>query len=257
MVKIENLRKEFKRSRKQMIADNSDERVKKAVDGISFEARPGEIFGLLGPNGAGKTTTLRCISTLLKPTDGSVFVGGRSTEKEAMEVRKRMAFLTNELKLDVHFTPEFTMEFFGQLHGMSEGDIHTRREQLFKVFDITKFRHVKIGELSTGMKQKLSIAVSLIHDPEVVVFDEPTNGLDIITAKTVTNYLEYLRDQGKTVILSTHIMTVSEKLCDRIGVLIDGRLRTVGNRSEILAETGTGDLEDAFFKLYKEVYDEE
>lgn len=256
MVTIENLQKEFKRSRKQMLAEDTREKVKVAVKDISFEARPGEIFGLLGPNGAGKTTTLRCISTLLKPSKGEVQVCGHSTKSAPVEVRKNLAFLTNELKLDTHFTPDYTMEFFGQLHKMKEKDIYTRREQLFRVFDIEPFRHVKVGELSTGMKQKLSIAVSLIHDPDVIIFDEPTNGLDIITAKTVTNYLEYMRDQGKTVLLSTHIMTVAEKLCDRIGILIDGHLKTVGTLPEILDQTGTDELEDAFFQLYKEVHDE-
>lgn len=147
--------------------------------------------------------------------------------------------------------------FFGKLHGMDDKTINERRELLFKQFGIFDFQDKKIEELSTGMKQKASIAVSLVHDPEVVIFDEPTNGLDIVTARSVTDYLKVLRDQGKVVIVSTHIMSEAEKLCDRVGIIINGKKVAEGTIPELLVQTGTKDLEDAFFELYKEYNQEE
>lgn len=253
MVEVKNLKKVFKLSRKQMKKDHTTESKKIAVGGISFQAKPGEIFGLLGPNGAGKTTTLRCVSTLIKPTEGNIEVMGMDNQKHSSDVRGKLAFLTNELKLDNHFTASDTVQYFGELHNMSFEEINTRRDELFNHFGISEFKDRKISEFSTGMKQKLSIAVSLIHNPDVVIFDEPTNGLDIITARAVTDYLTKLKNEGKVVIVSTHIMTVAEKLCDKIGIIIDGKLVANGNLDEILSDSGTENLEDAFFKHYSEV----
>ena len=160
-----------------------------AVDNISFSAEKGQIFGLLGPNGAGKTTTLRSIATLLKPTEGEILVEGFSVKEDSQEIRRRIGFLTNELKLDKHFTPRYTMQFFGKLYGIKSETIKEKTDELFAYFGINEFADKKIGELSTGMSQKLSIAVSLVHDPDVIIFDEPTNGLDVITASSVTDYL--------------------------------------------------------------------
>ena len=226
------------------------EKSKVAVDGISFQAEKGEIFGLLGPNGAGKTTTLRCIATLYKPTKGVITINGIDVQKNAEKVRNQIGFLTNELKLDSHFTAKYTMSYFGQLYGMNQQSITTRTQEIFDRFGITKFQNQKIEELSTGMKQKLSIAVSLVHNPPVIIFDEPTNGLDVITAKGVTDYLLEMKNQGKTVIISTHIMDVAEKLCDKIGIILNGKLATFGSINEIVKETNSTNLEDAFFNLY-------
>ncbi len=193
MIEVKNLTKIYKLNKKQKMELNTKSNTKIAVNNVSFTAREGEIFGLLGPNGAGKTTTLRSIVTLLKPTKGSITVAGYDVVKKSEEVRRRIGFLTNELKLDGHFTPSYTMGFFGRLHGMSEQQIETRKKDLFDYFGINEFADKKINELSTGMKQKLSIAVSVVHDPEVVIFDEPTNGLDIITARAVMEFLENLK----------------------------------------------------------------
>ena len=252
MIKINNLVKIYKLSNKKMQELKTKNPEKIAVNGISLEARPNEIYGLLGPNGAGKTTTLRCVATLLKPTDGNVEVCGFDTVKEGEKVRDCIGFLTNEIKLDPNFTADYMFTFFGRLHGMTEERIEERKKELFEHFGINKFKDKKIEELSTGMKQKAAIAVSLVHDPQVVIFDEPTSGLDIITARSVTDYLKKLRDDGKIVIVSTHIMTEAEKLCDRIGVIISGKKVCEGSLEEILNATGTNDLEDAFFKLYSE-----
>ncbi len=250
MIQINGLTKIYKLNAKKMQELKTKENTKVAVNNVSLEARPGEIFGLLGPNGAGKTTTLRCVATLLKPTKGDIKVCGFDTKKEGQKVRDSIAFLTNEIKLDPNFSADYMFKFFGHLHGMKDEQIIARQEELFGVFGINDFKNKKIEELSTGMKQKSAIAVSLVHDPKVVIFDEPTSGLDIVTARSVTDYLKYLRDQGKTVIVSTHIMSEAEKLSDRIGVIIAGQKVEEGTLSEILAKNEATDLEDAFFKLY-------
>ncbi|CRZ35362.1 sodium transport system ATP-binding protein [Herbinix hemicellulosilytica] len=251
MIQINELTKVYKLTKKQMMEQKTKKKMMKAVDKVSLVSKPGEIYGLLGPNGAGKTTVLRCIATLLKPTQGEISVSGYDTVKESEEVRKRIGFLTNEIKLDPQFSPKYMFTFFGRLHGLDDKTIEERREKLFAYFGIKDFEDKKIDELSTGMKQKASIAVSLVHDPEVIIFDEPTTGLDIVTARSVTDYLKMMRDEGKTVIISTHIMTEAEKLCDRIGIIIKGNLVLEGTLDEILNSTNTRDLEDAFFELYK------
>ncbi len=250
MIQINELTKIYKLNARKMQELKTKENKKVAVNNISLEARPGEIYGLLGPNGAGKTTTLRCVATLLKPTKGNIKVCGFDTQKEGRKVRDSIAFLTNEIKLDPNFSADYMFKFFGRLHGMSEERIVARQEELFGVFGINNFKNKKIEELSTGMKQKAAIAVSLVHDPKVVIFDEPTSGLDIVTARSVTDYLKYLRDSGKTVIVSTHIMSEAEKLSNRIGVIIGGQKVEEGTLSEILEKNQAVDLEDAFFKLY-------
>lgn len=254
MIRIKGLKKTFKLSSKQMKSNKEKTKYKHAVNGIDFEVKDNEIFGLLGPNGAGKTTTLRCLATLIQPSEGQINVNGYDAATEGEAVRKELAFLTNELKMDAHFSPDYTARFFGRLHGLTEKKIEERVRHLFDVFGITPYQFTKIGDLSTGMKQKLAIAVSLVHDPNVIIFDEPTNGLDIITAKTVTDYLGNLKAQGKTVVVSTHMMHVAEKLCDRVAIIMDGRIKTVGTLAEICQITGTDNLDDAFFKLYEETY---
>ncbi|OJV62075.1 MAG: ABC transporter ATP-binding protein [Clostridiales bacterium 38-18] len=251
MIHVKGLKKSFKLSKKQMTENKSKEKQKYAVKGIDFIVNDNEIFGLLGPNGAGKTTTMRCLATLINPTEGSISVNGFDGATEGEQVRRELAFLTNELKLDTHFTPDYTARFFGRLHGLDETVIEERMNHLFDYFGVTPFRFTKINDLSTGMKQKLSIVVSLIHDPQVVIFDEPTNGLDIITARAVTEYLKILKSQGKTIIISTHMMHVAEKLCDRIAVIMDGEIKAMGTLDEIYKLTGKGNLDDAFFNLYE------
>ena len=195
---VENLTKTFRLSKKQMRLDKTKNNLKVAVNDISFYTNKGEIFGLLGPNGAGKTTTLRCVATLIKPDSGNITVAGIDV-KEEVAVKKRIAFLTNELKLDEQFTPNYLFNYFSYFHNLDRETIEKRKKELFDKFEINQFSEIKIGELSTGMKQKVSIVMSLVHDPEIIIFDEPTNGLDVIVARTVTNYLKELRDKGKTV----------------------------------------------------------
>ncbi|MBO5198612.1 MAG: ABC transporter ATP-binding protein [Lachnospiraceae bacterium] len=256
MIEVKNLTKIYKLNKKQMAEQKTKDSIKKAVDNVTLTAKEGEIYGLLGPNGAGKTTTLRCVATLLKPTEGSVSVCGYDTVEQPDKVRESISFLTNEIKLDPQFSPKYMFNFFGRLRGIDQKTIDERREELFDYFGIHAFEDKKIEELSTGMKQKAAIAVSLVHDPKVVIFDEPTNGLDIVTARGVTDYLKILKERGKLVIVSTHIMSEAEKLCDRIGIIINGRKAAEGTLDEILAQTGASDLEDAFFEYYKQYHKE-
>lgn len=257
MIEIQNVTKIYKLNRKQMEEQKEKSAKKVAVRNVSFTAKEGEIFGVLGPNGAGKTTLLRCVATLLKPTEGKIMVHGYDTVEQGTQVRKNMAFLTNEVKLDAHFSPKYLFRFFGRLHGMSEEAIESRRKELFEYFEITPFEDKKIEELSTGMKQKASIAVSLVHNPDVIIFDEPTNGLDIITARAVTDYLRMLKEQGKLIIVSTHIMSEAQKLCDRMAMIIQGNCVFQGTLEEALKQTQAEDLEDAFFEIYQQTMEQE
>ncbi len=250
-LEVINVSKTFKLSRKQQKLNGTTDKKKTAVNDVSFTAFPGEIFGLLGPNGAGKTTTLRIISTLIKPDSGDVLVGGSSVKNASYDVRSKIGFLTSELKLEDHFTPTYLFKYFGRLHGLEDEAIEERQEVLFNRFGIDPFREVKVGDLSTGMKQKTSIAISLVHDPDFIIFDEPTNGLDVLTARSVTDYLLELKEQQKTVILSTHILSVVEKLCDRVGIIINGKLKVCDSMDNVMKQSDNS-LEDLFFALIQE-----
>ncbi len=246
---VNNLRKTFNMSRKQQKIEKTNLKVKVAVDDISFNVHKGEIYGLLGPNGAGKTTTLRMLATIIKPDSGDALVNGFSITKEPDKVRENIGFLTSELKLEDFFTPNYLFDFFARLHHMNEDLIKERKEILFKKFGIDEFQEVKVADLSTGMKQKLSIVIAICHNPSIIIFDEPTNGLDVLTAKVVTDYLIDLKNEGKTIILSTHIFSLVEKLCDRVGIIINGKLVVSSDVKELCKEKN---LEDVFFNIYKD-----
>ncbi len=248
ILRAEGLRKTFTLSRKQQQLEKTNQKVKVAVDGLSFTANRGEIFGLLGPNGAGKTTTLRMLATLIRPDEGDAFVDGVSITGDPDTVRSRVGFLTGELKLEDFFTPNYLFDFFASLHGVEPAVSAARKAELFGKFGIDRFAEVKVANLSTGMKQKVSLVISVVHDPDIIIFDEPTNGLDVLTAKVVTDFLLELRERGKTVILSTHIFSLVEKLCDRVGIIIDGRMITCDSLEAVCGELS---LEDRFFELYK------
>lgn len=250
ILKVENLKKTFKLSRKQQRSERTNLEVKVAVDNLSFSAYQGEIFGLLGPNGAGKTTTLRMLATLIKPDSGTAYVCGKNILTEENEVRKKIGFLTSELKLEDFFTPDYLFDFFSELYGVDKQIAAARKRELFFKFGIDKFAEVKVANLSTGMKQKISLVISIAHDPEFIIFDEPTNGLDVITAKVVTDFLEELRAEGKTIILSTHIFSLVEKLCDRVGIIIDGKLVALDTLENLTKEKN---IEEVFFEIYDRV----
>ena len=205
---------------------------------------------MLVPNGAGKTTTLRMLSTLIKPDSGDVIVDGSSVTKEPGKVREKIGFLTSELKLEDFFTPNYLFDFFSDLYHVPTEVRNARKLEIFSRFGIDKFAEVKVGNLSTGMKQKVSLAISIVHDPDIIIFDEPTNGLDILTAKVVTDFLEDLKERGKTIILSTHIFSLVEKLCTRVAIIIDGKLTVCDSLENLIKEKP---LEEKFFEIYEEV----
>lgn len=250
ILKVENLSKTFRLSKKQQKLERTNKALKVAVDNISFTAYKGEIFGLLGPNGAGKTTTLRMLATLIKPDSGNAYIDGKRIVGQDDEVRRKIGFLTSELKLEDFFTPNYLFNFFGELYGMEKSAIENRRRILFARFGIDRFAEVKFSNLSTGMKQKVSLVVSIVHDPEFIIFDEPTNGLDVLTAKVVTDFLLDLKKDGKTIILSTHIFSLVEKLCDRVGIIINGKIAAIDTLENLTKEKN---LEDTFFEIYGQV----
>ena len=250
VIKVQNLKKTFILSKKQQKIQATSEPKIVAVNDLSFEVNKGEIFGLLGPNGAGKTTTLRMLSTLIKPDSGDVIIDGSSVTKEPDKVREKIGFLTSELKLEDFFTPNYLFDFFSDLYHVPQDVRKQRKEEIFSRFGIDKFAEVKVGNLSTGMKQKVSLAVSIVHDPDIIIFDEPTNGLDILTAKVVTDFLEDLKERGKTIILSTHIFSLVEKLCTRVAIIIDGKLTVCDSLDNLIKDKS---LEDKFFEIFEEV----
>ena len=178
LLHAEGLCKTFALSKKQQKIEHTGAKKRVAVNHLSFDAMEGEIFGLLGPNGAGKTTTLRMLATLIKPDEGDAVIGGYSVQKEAEQVRRKIGFLTSELRLEEFFTPNYLFDFFSDLHQVPANLRKERKKHLFEIFGIDEFAEVKIANLSTGMKQKASLAISLVHDPDIVIFDEPTNGFD-------------------------------------------------------------------------------
>ncbi len=244
---VSHLYKKFNISKKQQRLTKNDRDFIIAVNDLSFSAYEGEIFGLLGPNGAGKTTTLRILSTLIKPDGGDAEIDGASVVLQPEKAREKIGFLTSELKLEEFFTPDYLFDFFAEMHGVERSVTIERKKKLFAAFGIDRFSAVKVGNLSTGMKQKASLAISLAHDPKFIIFDEPTNGLDVITAKIVTDFLLELKKTGHTIIVSTHIFGLAEKICDRVGIIIDGQMKALGDKKEICADKS---LEDAFFDIY-------
>lgn len=247
VLEVKNLVKKFKLSSKQMKLAQTTEKIKVAVNDLSFDAYKGEIYGLLGPNGAGKTTTLRMISTLIKADSGDALIDGISVRNNPDKIRGKIGFLTSELKLEDFFTPNYLFTYFSKLHNIEDSVIEERKNRLFKEFGIDQYAEVKISDLSTGMKQKASLVISIAHDPSFIIFDEPTNGLDVVTAKTVTDFLLKLKNEGKSIIISTHIFSLIEKLCDRVGIIVNGKMALEGTLDDITNEKS---LEDVFFEVY-------
>jgi len=220
----------------------------KAVDNMSFTCRPGQIYGLLGANGAGKTTTLRLLATLLKPTAGSALVAGFDTVREPERVRRNVGFLAASTALYARLTARETVVYFGRLNGLAEGQVKQRLQTLADVLDMHGFLDQRCDKLSTGMKQKVSIARTLIHDPAVIIFDEPTVGLDVIAARALLGFIRECKSQGRTIIYSTHVMSEVEKLCDVVGIVHKGRLLAEGTLPELRRKFGENDTEELFVK---------
>ena len=221
----------------------------RAVDGVSFRAAPGRIYGLLGANGAGKTTTLRLLATLLRPTAGTATVAGFDVAREPEKVRAHVGFLAASTALYGRRTAREMITYFGALNGLAPAEIKARLRRIAAELDMDEFLDRRCDQFSTGMKQKTSIARTLIHDPAVMIFDEPTLGLDVMTARAIVRFVRECRDRGKTVIYSTHVMSEVEKLCDTVGVIHGGRLCAEGTVAELRAKHGEQDLEEVFVKI--------
>ncbi len=224
----------------------------RAVEGVTFTCRPGEIFGLLGINGAGKTTTLRMLATLLTPTGGEGRICGFDIGREPEEVRRRIGFLSTATALYGRLTGLEVVNYFGRLHGMTEEKLAARREELFTALGIHEFQDRRCDQCSTGMKQRISIARSLIHDPEVMIFDEPTLGLDVLAARQITRFIRDCRERGKTVLFSTHVMSEVAKLCDRVAIIHRGAVRDAGGVGELAERHGVDDMEEIFVRAVGE-----
>ncbi len=240
MITIEHLKKTFKKNKVEAVKD------------VSLEVNDGEIFALLGPNGAGKTTTMRMLSTLLIPTSGKIKYDGKDINEDLLAVRRRIAFLTNEIRLDGQFTPDELANYYGRLYEMEESQIKKNKEELFEYFGISEFSQRRYETFSTGMKQKTSLAICLLHDPDTIIFDEPTNGLDILTQQLIEKYILRLKQEGKCIILSTHILDLVSRLADRVGVIVDGRSVYCGNVSDLASSQNVSTINEAFVKLYEE-----
>ncbi len=224
-----------------------------AVCDLNLECKEGEIFGLLGPNGAGKTTTLRMLSTILAPTSGEAELAGIRVSDDPLEVRRRLGFLSGSTGLYPRLTAREILEYFGRLHGMDEAQLQARVEDLLDTFSIRAFAAGRCESLSTGQRQRVSIARAVLHDPPVLILDEPTTGLDILAASDMIQFIQSRKDAGTCVLFSTHILSEAERLCDRIGVIDEGRLLAVGSLEELRAQTGKEWLEDVFRALVEEV----
>ncbi len=229
----------------------------RAVDKVSFLCKPGQIYGLLGANGAGKTTTLRMLATILEPSEGTAIVCGHDVTEDPQKVRANVGFLSAATALYPRLSSQEMVEYFGRLNGLDELTLRQRIDDIFGRLDMNSFRDRRCDKLSTGMKQKTSIARTLIHDPQVMIFDEPTLGLDIMTARTIIEFIRECRERGKTVIFSTHVMSEVEKLCDTIGIIQSGKLLAEGSLPELRDRYKENDLEEIFVKIVAPLYKSE
>jgi len=252
MIEVVDLKKEFTLSKQQKKELNTNEDKATAVDGISFKCEPGRVFSLLGPNGAGKTTTLRMLSTIFKPTSGTVTIAGIDAIKHPEEARKKIGFLTGSTGLYARLTPNELIEYFGSLYALPKNEIVQRKEKLYDLLDMNDFQNKRIGKLSTGMKQKVSICRTMIHDPEVVIFDEPTSGLDVITAENIITLISDCKKEGKTVIFSSHIMSEVDLLCDDLAIVHQGKLLFNDSMEAFKKQMSTENLTSEFIRIVKD-----
>jgi sodium transport system ATP-binding protein len=251
MITVSNLTKQFTLSRQQRreMGRGWTGSTIDAVRDVSFTCQPGRVFTLLGPNGAGKTTTLRLIATMLKPTSGTITVAGFDVLHDPVEVRRRVGFLTGNTGLYDRLTPDELVKYYADLHGLDPETYRRRREEIFTLLGIHEFARRRIGKLSSGMKQKVSIARTIIHNPDVVVFDEATAALDVVTSRSIIQLIRHCRELGKTVIFSTHRMGEVSLLSDDLAIIHNGRLIFNGSYQDFQNQMQTPSVEDEFVRL--------
>jgi sodium transport system ATP-binding protein len=249
MINVSHLRKEFELSRQQQKELNTSDKIALAVNDVSFECQAGKVYSLLGPNGAGKTTTLRMLSTILTPTSGGIEIAGIDAVKYPQEARKKIGFLTGSTGLYARLTPIEIIDYFAALYQVPNKERDERKKYLFHLLNMEDFLQKRIGKLSTGMKQKVSICRTMIHDPEVVIFDEPTSGLDVITAENIIKLIRDCKDQGKTVIFSSHIMSEVDLLCDDLAIIHKGSLKYQGSMNDFRQHMEATNLTEEFIRI--------
>lgn len=249
MIRVTNLSKEFSLSKKQRKELNTTDTVANAVNTISFECQPGRVFSLLGPNGAGKTTTLRMLATIYTPSSGNIEIAGIDAVKYPQEARRKMGFLTGSTGLYARLTPIELIDYFAKLYNVPTQARDERKKYLFDLLNMNDFLNKRIGKLSTGMKQKVSICRTMIHDPEVVIFDEPTSGLDVITAENIIQLIKDCKDQQKTVIFSSHIMSEVDLLCDDLAIIHKGGIKHQGTMQDFRNEMIAPNLTAEFIRI--------
>ena len=252
MIKVENLYKTFELNRQQRKELNTSAYSVTAVENVSFTCEPGKVHALLGANGAGKTTTLRMMSTIFKPTSGSIEIAGIDALKHPEEARKHIGFLTGSAGLYARLTPNELIDYFGSLYGIPKSEIQQRKAKLFDLMNMHDFQNKRIGKLSTGMKQKVSICRTMIHDPQIILFDEPTSGLDVITAESIINLIKSCRDEGKTVIFSSHIMGEVDLLSDNITIIHKGKTIVNSTMDDFRASMQAPNLTAEFIRVVNE-----
>jgi len=221
----------------------------KAVNGVSFEARDGEITGLLGPNGAGKTTTLRMLYSLLPPDEGEIRIDGMDPAKDAIEIKRTLGVIPDSRGLYSRLTARENIAYFGELHGMKRQSIRQRIEELTVTLDMEDFIDRRTEGFSQGQRVKVAIARAMVHEPQTVLMDEPSNGLDVMSTRALREYIRSLRQAGQSVVLSTHIMKEVAAVCDRIVIIAKGKVAADGTADQLLEKSGCDTLEDAFVTL--------
>lgn len=248
-LKVKNLTKTFEISEQEKKQLGTKDKKKIAVNDVSFEIHSGDVFGLVGPNGAGKTTTMRMLATLIKPDSGDVLYDNNNILKNPDSIRSQFAFLTSEIKLDPKSTPNDMFDFFSELYHIPKDVARERKKKLFEQFGVNEFADKKIAKLSQGMKQKTALAVSVLHDPKFIIFDEPTNGLDVLAAKDVRDFIMNMKNEGKCIIVSTHIFDLIERTCNKVALIVDGKIIKNDTLENIM---GNKRLEEAFYDIYTE-----
>ena len=251
MIEAKDLRKKFIKqiSKKEKIEFYAD-------DGITFEAKEGEIVGILGPNGAGKTTLLRMFAGIMEPTEGQVLIDNQDYKKHEIEIKKKIAFLSGNTKLYKDMSPYELLVMCGNYYDIDEKVLEERIKSVVEKFDMSKFLHQRISDLSTGQQQRTGIARCLIHDPKYYIFDEATSGLDIISSQVILDFIKNEKKNGKCILYSTHYMEEAENICDRVILIHKGKIIKSGIPKDIEKETDTTNLRDAFFKLIGGVVNE-
>ena len=252
MIKVNGLKKKFTRQDK-----NKKKTMFYAVDGVSFEAKKGEIIGILGPNGAGKSTLLRMLAGIMEQTEGTVEIDEQNYKKNELDIKRKIAFLSGNTKLYNRLSPHELLQMCGNLYGIEKKEVDKREQEILKLLNLEELKNAKIGNLSTGQTQRVGLARCLVHNPDYYILDEATTGLDIISSQIILDFIKEEKKKGKTILYSTHYMEEAQNICDKVIMINKGKVIETGTPEEIKSKTSTSNLRDAFFTLIGGVSNEE